>query len=150
MPWSRQGSTQNCWHRVFDGAISEIPSAARWIESIATDLALSEPRTFAMQVCLEELMSNIAKYGKHSSQIDSVNPLLILVTVEALPDRTTMTVEDNGRPFNVARAPAKPIDQPLDQVQPGGLGIELIKDFATNIRYDRTDSGNRVVVEFMD
>jgi len=60
-----------------------------------------------------------------------------------------MTVEDNGRPFNVAQAPAKRIDQPLEQVQPGGLGIQLIKSFASNLEYRRTEKSNRVIVEFM-
>jgi len=146
-----QALPQSRWHRLFQGAIAQIPFAACWIETIAVELALPESRTFAMQVCLEELMSNIVQYGKPSPPpIESVNPLLISVTVEALPDRTTMTIEDNGRPFNVARAPAKAIDQPLDQLQPGGLGIYLIKNFASTLRYSRTESGNRVVVEFKD
>lgn len=59
-----------------------------------------------------------------------------------------MTVEDNGRPFNVAQAPAKAIDPPLERVEPGGLGIHLIKNFASNLQYSRTERGNRVIVEF--
>jgi anti-sigma regulatory factor (Ser/Thr protein kinase) len=60
-----------------------------------------------------------------------------------------MTVEDNGRAFDVARAPARVIDQPLDQVEPGGLGILLIKSFASSLEYSRTDAGNRVTVDFI-
>jgi len=147
---------QNSWHRVFSGAIPEIAAAASWIESIAADLGLTGSRAFAMQVCLEELMSNIVRHGGvHSSsksywpQIDPANPLFISITVDALADRITMTVEDNGHPFNVAQAPAKRIDQPLEQVQPGGLGIQLIKSFASNLEYRRTEKSNRVIVEFM-
>jgi serine/threonine-protein kinase RsbW len=132
----------------------EIPSAASWIESITADLNLSEPQAFAMQVCLEELMSNILRYERgysrsYGPQIEPVNPLFISITVRALADRITMTVEDNGRPFNVAQAPGKVIDQPLQKVQPGGLGIQLIKSFASNLQYSRTETGNRVIVEFM-
>ncbi|MGB6766912.1 MAG: ATP-binding protein [Methyloceanibacter sp.] len=153
MPSSRQELRPNCWHRVFSGAILEIPSAASWIESIAADLHVPEPQAFGMQVCLEELMSNILRHGRGSSksywpQIDPSNPLLISITVEAHADRITMTVEDNGRPFNVAQAPAKAIDPPLERVEPGGLGIHLIKNFASNLQYSRTERGNRVIVEF--
>jgi serine/threonine-protein kinase RsbW len=154
MPSSRQKLPTRCWHRVFSGAILEIPSAANWIESIAADLHLPEPQSFSMQVCLEELMSNILRHGRGSSksywpQVDPSNPLIISITVEALADRITMTVEDNGRPFNAAEAPAKAIDQPLEQVEPGGLGIQLIKNFASNLQYSRTEKGNRVIVEFV-
>jgi anti-sigma regulatory factor (Ser/Thr protein kinase) len=132
----------------------EIPCAAVWIESIAADLELTDSRAFAMQVCLEELMSNIVRHGRVPSplkpQIDPAKPLSISITVDASADRITITVEDNGQPFNVAEAPAKWIDRPLEQLQPGGLGIRLIKNFASNLEYRRTAKGNRVIVEFRD
>src|SRR5262245_15444789 len=153
MPPPQQSLRQNCWHRSFCGAIFEIPSAAGWIESIAADLGLTELQVFAMQVCLEELMSNIIRYGGESSapwpHINPKNPIRIFVTVKGLADRVRMTVEDNGRPFNVAQAPVKVIDQPLDQVEPGGLGIQLIKSFASSLEYSRTESGNRVTADFI-
>ena len=151
MPLSQRRSLENCWHRVFNGTIVEIQSAARWIESIASELGLPDPQAFAMQLCLEELMSNIVQHGRSPStpwpQIDSKKPLSISVTVKTLADRITMTVEDDGRPFNIAQAAGKVIDQPLQKVQPGGLGIHLIKSFASNLEYSRTETGNRVIVE---
>src|SRR4029077_755696 len=127
MPLSQRRSPESSWHRVFTGAVVGIQSAASWIESIASELGMPDPQAFAMQVCLEELMSNIVHHGRSPStpwpQIDSKNPLSISVTVKTLADRITMTLEDNGRPFNVAQAPGKVIDQPLQNLQPGGLGI---------------------------
>ena len=102
-------------------------------------------------------MSNIARHGKdHSSstafptETDAAdNPLSISVDIDVRADRIAMTVEDNGRPFDVEEAPAKVVDRPLEQVEPGGLGINLIKSFSQNIEYRRTDAGNRVTVDFM-
>ena len=147
---------QNSWHRIFTGTIPEIAAAASWIESIAADLDLPGRLVFDMQVCLEELMSNIVRHGgvRSSStaylpQTDPANPLLISITVDALADRIIMTVDDNGGPFDVAQAAAKRVDRPLEQLQPGGLGIQLIRSFASNLEYLRTEQGNRVIVEFM-
>jgi serine/threonine-protein kinase RsbW len=124
------------------------------MESIAANLDLAESKTYAMQVCLEELMSNIVLHGKAGSSSKTLPmdpaPLSISIRVDACRDRTVMTVEDNGRPFNVEQAPAKWIDRPLEQLQPGGLGIHLIKSFASNLNYSRTENGNRVVLEFMN
>jgi anti-sigma regulatory factor (Ser/Thr protein kinase) len=142
MTLSRQAVNQKCWQRSFSGAISDITSAEQWIDSIAAELGMQQLQMFAMQVCLEELMSNTLLHGKGE------DPLTISVAVEAFPDRVFMTVEDNGRAFDVGRARAKAIDRPLDQLQPGGLGIHLIKNFATNLHYTRTPTGNRVVLEF--
>jgi anti-sigma regulatory factor (Ser/Thr protein kinase) len=146
---------KNGWHRIFKGTMSEIATAACWIESIAADLDLPGRLVFDMQVCLEELMSNIVRHGGiHSSstsylpQTDPANGLLISITVNVLADRIILVVEDNGRPFNVAQASAKLVDRPLEEVQPGGLGIHLIKSFANSLEYRRTEKGNRVTIEF--
>src|SRR5262245_26492927 len=142
MTLPRQAVNQPSWQRSFGGAISEITSAARWIDQITAELALPNSQVFAMQVCLEELMSNILLHGGKGA------PLYISVAVQALPDRVVMIVEDDGRAFDLAHAPAKAIDRPLNQLQPGGLGIHLIKNFATSLHYARTPTGNRVVLEF--
>ena len=131
----------------------EIATAARWIESLATELDLPGRLVFDMQVCLEELMSNIVRHGgvhpSSTSYLPQADPaLLISITVNVLADRIILAVEDNGRPFNVAQASAKLVDRPLEEVQPGGLGIHLIKSFADNLEYHRTEKGNRVTIEF--
>lgn len=144
------------WRRVFSGSIADVTAASAWVERIAASLKLPGKLTFAMQVCLEELMSNIARHGKvHSvtaafpTETDAENPLSISIGVDVRADRIAITIEDNGRPFDVEKAPAKVVDRPLEQVQPGGLGINLIKSFSHNIEYRRTDAGNRVTVDFM-
>jgi anti-sigma regulatory factor (Ser/Thr protein kinase) len=136
--------------------VEEISSAASWIESIASDLHLPASQMFAMQVCLEELMSNVVRHGQLVRSLEpglerkqQINPMSIAIEVSALADRMVMTVEDNGPPFNVVEAPAKGIDRPLDEVQTGGLGIHLIKNFADSLDYHRIGNTNRVVVEFL-
>jgi hypothetical protein len=124
MPLLRQGLPRNSWHHVFSGAISEIPCAATWVESIAAELALPEPQAFAIQVCLEELMSNILRHGRGSSesywpQTDSTDSLLISVTIDALPDRIAMTGRRQWAPpstWHMLRR--KRSDQPLEQIKP--------------------------------
>jgi serine/threonine-protein kinase RsbW len=155
MPCSSQ-TAETGWRRVFSGSIADVMAASAWVERIAASLKLPGKLTFAMQVCVEELMSNIARHGKgHSfpttfpTETDADNPLSISIDIDVLGDRIAMTIEDNGRPFDVEKAPAKVVDRPLEQVRPGGLGINLIKSFSHNIEYRRTDAGNRVTVDFM-
>ena len=94
----------------------EIATAARWIESLATELDLPGRLVFDMQVCLEELMSNIVRHGgvhpsstSYLPQADPANSLLISITVNVRADRLILAVEDNGRPFNV-RILVRPLD----------------------------------------
>jgi anti-sigma regulatory factor (Ser/Thr protein kinase) len=98
-------------------------------------------------------MSNIVRHGEEHSGSQSSWPsgsghLTISIAINAEADRITMTIEDNARPFDLGKAIAKKVDQPLDQLEPGGLGIHLIKSFSSAMEYQRTEHGNRVTVEF--
>jgi anti-sigma regulatory factor (Ser/Thr protein kinase) len=153
MPHSLRKRQQGHWERAFKANVSEIASAASWVESIAASAGVSDAQAFSMQVCLEELMSNIVQHGEGHCSSNSQWPsgpdhLTITIAINAYADRITMSVEDNARPFDVSKAVGKKIDQPLDQLEPGGLGIHLIKSFSSALQYQRTEHGNRVTVEF--
>lgn len=141
----------NRWHRVFTGSMQEVAAAMHWLQSIAADLDLPEAKSFDIQVCLEELMSNIVQHGRsegtHNARCPET-PLKISLTVDSHGDAVVMTLEDNGQPFDITQAQGKTIDQPLEQVEPGGLGIALVKSFTTDLQYRRTEKGNRVTLQF--
>ena len=130
-----------------------ISAAAHWVDTIAADQQLPEQILFALQVCLEELLTNIVRHGGTESSGDlsvvPIPPLNVEISISTGAQRVSMTVEDDGKPFDVVNAPAHRIDQPLSAIEPGGLGIQLIKNFASSIKYEQAGLGNRVVVEFL-
>ena len=140
----------NNWHRVFKGSVEDITAATKWLRSIVASLELPAAKANDIEVCLEELLTNIVRHGQasHGQLEDSPHPLTIALTLNRREDGIVMTVEDNGRPFDVTQAPAVTIDKPLDQVEPGGLGIGLIKSFSDKLQYRRTEMGNRVTLQF--
>lgn len=143
----------NTWRKAFVGTIDGISAAAQWVDTIATGQKFPEQLVFALQVCVEELLTNVVRHGGAKSSGDlsdvPVPPLDVEITISSGAQRVSMTVEDNGKPFDVVNAPAHRIDQPLDEVQPGGLGIQLIRNFASSIAYEQAGLGNRVIVEFL-
>lgn len=141
---------RNSWHRVFKGSLRDIGAATKWVRSIASDLELPAAKAHDIEVCLEELMTNIVRHGQDSQGKleDSNNPLTIALTLNSQENGIVMTVEDDGSPFDITQAPTTKIDQPLDQIEPGGLGIGLIKSFADDMKYRRTEMGNRVTLQF--
>jgi serine/threonine-protein kinase RsbW len=143
----------NTWRRAFVGTIADISAAAQWVDAIAADQQFPEQLVFGLQICLEELLTNLVRHGgtKSGGELSEVQipPLNVEISISTSAQRASMTVEDDGRPFDIVNAPAHRIDQPLDEVQPGGLGIQLIRNFASSIAYERAGLGNRVVVEFL-
>jgi serine/threonine-protein kinase RsbW len=143
----------NTWRKAFTGTIDDISAAAQWIDTIAAEQRFPEQLIFALQLCLEELLTNVIRHGGPKSSGDlsevPIPPLNVEISISTGDQRVIMTVEDNGKPFDVVNAPAHRIDRPLDEVQPGGLGIHLIRNFASSIAYERAGLGNRVTVEFL-
>jgi serine phosphatase RsbU (regulator of sigma subunit)/anti-sigma regulatory factor (Ser/Thr protein kinase) len=127
--------------RSFPRELASIPEAASWLDATAAEAGIPEPAAFAMQVCLEELFSNSVRHG---SRI----PGLVEVEIEAAPDRARMIIEDEGPAFDITQAPALKASVSLEDVEPGGLGIVLIKGFANGLTYQRAGGRNRVTAEF--
>jgi serine/threonine-protein kinase RsbW len=143
----------NTWRKAFVGTIDGISAAAQWVDKIAADQQFPEQLEFALQICLEELLTNIVRHGGTESGGNlsevPIPPLNVEIIISVSAERVRMTVEDDGKPFDVMKAPAHRIDQPLGEVEPGGLGIQLIRNFASTITYEQAGLGNRVVIEFL-
>jgi anti-sigma regulatory factor (Ser/Thr protein kinase) len=125
------------WNKTFRGTISEVIATEKWLDQIGLEQKLSLEVAFALQTCAEELVTNILKHsGRSFPEID--------LTLKLWPDRVELLIEDDGRPFDVAAARPHAIDAPLAVVEPGGLGIQLIRSFADELSYERAGRGNRV------
>ena len=144
----RSPHLQKTWHRAFVGTVADVTASAQWLDTITADQKLPEQLVFSLQLCLEELMSNIVRHGGVLSPGPEVKgPLDVEITVTIESQSVSLTIEDNGTPFDVVNAPAHPINKPLDEIEPGGLGIQLIKNFASSLAYEQAGLGNRVTVE---
>lgn len=129
------------WRRELVGTLTEIESAALWVEEVGSALALPFDKFHALRVCAEELLTNIFRHSGAASP-------KIHMTLARFPDRIELAVEDDGKPFDVSRAIPRRVDHPLEKAQPGGLGVQLIHSFADHLRYRRAGLGNQVVAEF--
>ncbi len=127
--------------RSFPRELAAISGAARWLDAAAAEAGVPEQAVFAMQVCLEELFSNIVRHGSSAAN-------LVEVWVETAPDCVRMIVEDEGAAFDITEAPARKASASPADCEPGGLGIVLIKAFAKRLSYQRAGGRNRVIAEF--
>jgi anti-sigma regulatory factor (Ser/Thr protein kinase) len=129
------------WRRSFVGSVPEAVATAKWIEGIAADRGVPGDVVFAVQLCSEELIANIVRHGGSASP-------RIEVGLGIFADRVELTVDDDGRPFDVAAAVPHRIEGPLEDVRPGGLGIHLIHSFSDALAFRREGMGNRIVATF--
>ncbi len=143
------------WTSSFPGTVKGIIDALRWIETLATAQRFPEDLSFGIQVCVEELFANLVRHGgglwtDDPAGADEIqSPVNMSINVSVAKDAVTVVLEDNGAPFDVAAAPPKPVDRPLEAARPGGLGIQLIKNLSSELTYDRVGGLNRTTLKFL-
>jgi serine/threonine-protein kinase RsbW len=124
--------------------MSELSRLFPWIERLASRHAISANTQFAMNLCLEEVLSNIIRHGycgqpDHSIAIHFANPR---------KDYFVFIVEDESPPFNPVTSPELPALSSHDKIRVGGQGIRLLRRFADALEYQSTPSGNRLSIGF--
>jgi serine/threonine-protein kinase RsbW len=145
----------SAWTSSFPGTVKGIIEALRWIETLAAAQRFPEELSFDIQVCVEELFTNLVRYGgglwsdDPAAMGESQTTIRMSINLAVASDSVTVVLEDNGTPFDVAAAPPKQVDRPLEAARPGGLGIQLIKKLSSDLAYDHVDGLNRTTLKFL-
>jgi serine/threonine-protein kinase RsbW len=125
--------------RAFTGVMSEVTSTAQWLDDVAVRSELPADALFALQVCAEEILTNIVRHsGNPGPKIE--------VGVSVTPARVELTIDDDGEPFDVTKAIPRKVDGDISTIEPGGLGVQLIQKFASALKYGRGPLGNHLIV----
>ena len=128
-----------------NSSFSEMARIVPWIEDVASRYALPERTRFAMDLCLEEAISNIIRYGYAGEPGHAI-------VVRNLANRDgflTLVIEDAAPPFNPLAVRDLRMPRSLEQMSEGGLGIPLLKHFADAVEYERSPTGNRLIMRFV-
>ena len=94
------------------------------------------------QLAAEEIGTNIIKYG-YDDQLEH----RITLRVERLADCFRLQMLDDGHPFDARQIPEPDLEESLEDRQPGGLGISLVRRLARRMDYERSDGLNALTVE---
>lgn len=121
--------------------LSDIAQLPPWIESLRSRHTISENVEFAINLCLEEAVSNIIRHGYGT---DTDGSVIVRFTMPR-QDLFVFIVEDEAQQYN-----------PLDVLTPnlrgtvrvGGQGIHFLHQFADSLEYEMTPSGNRLKIGF--
>jgi serine/threonine-protein kinase RsbW len=123
-------------------SLSDLGLVPPWIGLLAAPYAIPEDTRFAMDLCLEEVLSNVIRHGYAGEPgrhifVQFSNPrkgYFILV------------VEDEAPRFDPLSVPEPPGS--VDEAQAGGNGIRLLRRFADTLQHQATPTGNRLTIGF--
>jgi len=119
-----------------------------WVEALAAEYAVPAETTFAIHLCLEEAVSNAIRHGYHGLP----NHTLTVSCTSPAERQLEFTFEDQAPPFDPLAKAADaeaPAPSSIDELLPGGRGLHLLRTFAGTLAYERTTTGNRLIIGFV-
>ena len=125
--------------------ISELARICPWIEHLAKRDAIPEETQFAINLCLEEALSNIMRHG----YAEAPNREIAVRYSTPQTGVFLFIIEDEAPSFNPVTAIEPPIPISLDDSSVGGQGLRLLKHFANTLEYEATPAGNRLSISFL-
>ncbi len=113
------------------------------VEQFRTERGLPPEVGYALTLAMEELVTNIIKYG-----YDDGDEHVIRIEIEDAADTAELRIEDDGHEFDPIQGPPPAFDRPLEDRPVGGLGLHLVKEMAHSMEYKRDNRRNKVKVIF--
>ena len=123
-------------------ALQDVALVHRLLADLAVTHGLPSGTVADMNVALDEVLSNIIKYGYTDSNRHEISIRFMVSTLEL-----TAEVEDDGRPFDPLSVPPPELHEPLAERKIGGLGIHFLRTILTEVGYCRAGDRNRLVLK---
>lgn len=123
--------------------VEEIARAAEWLHASGETLGVPPDQIRRLDQCLDELLANVVHHGGAQAAASEVR-LRLAVADAGAQREATLSVDDGGPPFNPLEHKPRPIDLELDELEPGGLGILMVREFSDRLAY-RYQQGRNVL-----
>jgi anti-sigma regulatory factor (Ser/Thr protein kinase) len=127
--------------------LDELGRLSEWVDTLASQWGLPTQTTFAIQLCCEEVFSNIVRHGHTESNVDQ-SQATAQVSLSRSDDSITLTLQDRGPAFNPLTVDAPAMPSTIGEMQIGGLGIHLIRKFSQDVQYNWRDGYNCLTMRF--
>ncbi len=126
----------------FKNDLSELEALCQHLNKFGQVSGLSEACITDVNICLDELFTNIVSYG-FEDDLEHI----IWFTMHLDNQVLTLSIEDEGIPFNPLekKDPEVPVD--LIDVRIGGLGIHIVRKLMDDIRYNRRQGKNKLTMK---
>ncbi|MGD8627482.1 MAG: ATP-binding protein [bacterium] len=120
--------------------LDSLDSLFNFINDFALEHHLSESDSYGLKLAIEEIFVNMVRYNP-----DNTND--IVVELRADQDKVIVTLTDSDvERFDITKFTPNSIDRPIEDREPGGLGIRLVRSFMDEVSYDYRDRQGRITL----
>lgn len=124
--------------------MAELSKLCLMIRGLLEKEKISPHTLYAVELSLEEMVTNIIKYG-----YDDKNTHEILVNASLTDRQIILSIEDDGHEFNPLERPDADISSQVTERKIGGVGLHLTRKMVKSMEYKR-DNGKNILKIFID
>lgn len=121
--------------------IRELATAMGALQDFARSTDLDKAASQAAELVLDELLSNIIRHGHTAAGAQPIT-----LDLDVREGSLHIRISDGGIPFNPFDRPPPNLDLPIEEREPGGLGIHLVRHFMDDYSYSYQDERNVVTL----
>jgi len=123
--------------------LAELARMTAWTNGFIHRAGLSDELAFRLHLCLEEAVSNIIRHGTAKTAQPEIRVML-----DEAEGSVIAQIEDEGQPFDPRQVQLRRPASSIEDAEPGGFGIPLMRRFASEMNYERIGPRNRLVIRF--
>ena len=114
-------------------SMDDIDRLKPFIEHVASQAGIDRNETRRLRLAAEEAVANVINYGQAT---------VITLQAEKTDGQLTITIDDNGQPFDPTQGSATDLSIPADQRPLGGMGIIMLERMTDGLSYQRANGHN--------
>ena len=121
--------------------ISQMQVAEQKFEEFASDHDVPEDIILKFKIIFDELLNNVISYAYDDDDSHDIE-----INIERVGNRLTVTLADDGVPFNPLSKTSPNTDLSLQDREVGGLGIHLVRNLVDDLSYHRRIGKNVITL----
>jgi anti-sigma regulatory factor (Ser/Thr protein kinase) len=124
----------------FKREINALDEIFEWITAFVTAQQIDPAAAYAVNLAVEELFTNMVKYGAGNASDVSIaldrNGKDLVVTM----------IDSGGESFDVTQSAEVDVTKGLEDREPGGLGLHLVKKMVDRLDYEYVNQQNKITL----
>lgn len=132
----------DCLRVTIANDVGELERLAELVDSFVEKHALPEKLAFNLNVCLDELITNIISYGYND---EDSHDIAVNFSYDGR-EFVTEIIDDANEYDPFTQAPEPDLDLDVDDRPIGGLGVFLVKEFMDSTEYRHEDQRNITIL----
>lgn len=127
---------------VIPNQVEQVATATGAFRAFASENSLQPDDIYDGELAIEEVVSNIIFYAYPVGGVHQIQ-----VAFEIHNQELTISIRDDGEPFNPLDVPPPDLTTSLEDRKIGGLGIHLVRTAMDEIAYERKNNQNCLLMK---